>query len=96
VRLKLSPKKLAASSRSADPSLAQLAPLIRIPRFDLAKRLQEESIFQPGDYYYVGRHFLESQGDEKEFGQNMLEFLLRVAPDTGEAKKARKDLKKKA
>jgi len=97
IRLKLSPKSMTPSDRAADPALALLAGLIRIPKFELARRLQEEAeLLEPADYHYVGHHFNHSEGDEKQFGAEILAFLTKKFPDSDEAKKARQELKRKA
>ena len=94
VRLKLSKKTLAAVDRAADPALALIASLIRVPDFDLLKRLQgEHTVLGPHDYLYVGYHFRGSEGVEKEFGTKVLKYLISIAPKSNEAKKARERLK---
>ena len=86
VRLKLSDKKPDPTARAADPALALLASLIRIPKFELASKLEEEKkVLEPADYYYLGHHFAESEGEEKAFGTHVLKFLVRIAPDSDEA-----------
>lgn len=88
VRLKLSDKKPSPVDRAADPALALLASLIRIPKFELASKLEDEKrILEPADYYYVGHHFAGSEGEEKAFGTHILNFLVRIAPDSDEARK---------
>ena len=94
VRLKLSKKSLAPADRAADPALALLASLIRVAEFDLEQRLQaEHDVLAPDDYFYVGYHFLGSEGEEKQFGQKVLKYLISLAPKSDEAKKARERLK---
>ena len=96
VRLKLSDKNMTAANRAADPALALLASLIRIPKFELEEKLKaEKNVLAPADYYYLGYHFSESQGEEKTFGQNILKFITRLAPDSDEANKVKKHLAKK-
>jgi HEAT repeat protein len=88
IRLKLSSKSPSPTERAADPALALLASLIRIPKFELARKLESEvRVLEPADYYYLGRHFAESQGDEKAFGTHILKFLIRFAPNSDEALK---------
>jgi len=96
IRLKLSPKSMAAADRAADPALSLLAGLIRIPKFELASRLKAEtSLLEPSDYYYLGHHFHASEGDEKKFGIEILNFLVKRFKDTPEAGKARRELRQK-
>jgi len=96
VRLRLSKKSPAAADRAADPALALLAPLIRIPKFELAKKLEaDRSVLRPDEYYYVGHHFAASEGEEKAFGHNVLKLLIRLAPKSKEAAKAKELLGKK-
>ena len=94
VRLKLSKKSLAPVERASDPALALLASLIRVPDFDLEKKLEtEHDVLAPEDYFYVGYHFFGSEGEEKEFGKKVLKFLITLAPKSEQAKKAKERMK---
>jgi len=96
IRLKLSRKSLAAADRATDPALALLASLIRIPKFELGKKLMaEKNVLGSAEYYYVGHHFAGSEGEENTFGEQILRFLARLAPKSAEAKKAAEELRKK-
>jgi|GEM_PF-2949206 len=96
IRLKLSKKSLAAADRAADPALALLAPLIRIPKFELYKKLEaERSVLEAAEYYYVGHHFAASEAEEKDFGRHILQLITHLAPDSKEAAKAKEELRQK-
>ena len=96
VRVKLSKKSLAAVDRAADPALALLASLIRLPDLDLTKRLEDErDVLAADDYFYIGYHFFGSEGEEKTFGQRILKHVVSRAPKSAQATKARERLRGK-
>jgi len=94
VRLKLSKKSLAPAERAADPALALLASLMRVPDFPLEEKIKaEKDVLDATDYYYVGYHFYGSEGDEKRFGTAILKYVISRAPKSKEADDARKRMR---
>lgn len=91
--LKVSPKDIAPVRRAEDHGLRGLQALLRIPAFKLAARMKKDKLLEPADLFYVGFHFAELAGDERAFGMELLEHLVKKSPRTAEGKAAKNKLK---
>lgn len=89
--LHLSAKELA--SRAADPALQQFAKLIHNPDGDPIAFLKAAKWLDPEDLYYLGFHFAEGAGVEREFGGKVLKLLVQRSPGAKVAKDAKRKLK---
>jgi HEAT repeat protein len=89
-RLKLSPKSLPKSDRLNDTALPLFAELLRDQVFDLFRQITaEESLLDLDDCYYLGFHFAEGTSLERQFAAQMLNYVVRRAPSSEQAKAAR-------
>jgi len=91
--LKVSPKDLALPSRAADHCLHQFARLIHSHETDPLVHVQKAAWLEAEDLFYLGFHFIEAAGPEREFGGQVLHLLLKKAGRTKLAKDARAKLK---
>jgi hypothetical protein len=91
--LKVSGHDLAADSRSADACLHQFAGLVHRHETDPIKFLEKAKWLDPEDLFYLGFHFAESHGPEKEFGAQVLRLLIRRSPRSKPAKDAKSKLR---
>ena len=89
--LKSSAKEIAASARAEDYALRGFQPLARNKAFKLFEQLKKETALDAADLYYVGFHFSETTGEEKEFGEALLRHVVRRWPrsETGRAAKGK-------
>ncbi|MCX7590990.1 MAG: hypothetical protein N2255_05115 [Kiritimatiellae bacterium] len=91
--LKLSPKELAPQVRGEDQALRGLQVLLHTRSFPLLERLTKDRLLDPAELYYVGFHFAEGVGQDKEFGQKVLEYVVKRWPKSREGKAAKNKLK---
>jgi hypothetical protein len=91
--LKISKHEQELESRLADPAIQQLGALIRRGSEDLADRLKSASWLDPEDLFYVGFHFIEGKGSEREFGARILEHMLKRFPRNALSRFAKQKLK---
>ncbi|MCS7049040.1 MAG: HEAT repeat domain-containing protein [Verrucomicrobiae bacterium] len=90
--LKQSPKDLAPHLRTNDFALRGFQPLAQTAPARWIKLLQKERALDPADWFYLGFHFSESTGSEREFGRLALQHLIKRWPRSREAKTARDKL----
>jgi hypothetical protein len=88
--LKLSPKVLEPHLRAEDQALRGLQALRRSPAFKLLERMKKDPTFDAADLHYVGFHFSEGAGEEKQFGDGLLAHVARTWPRTEEGKAAKR------
>ena len=91
--LKQSAKDLAPQLRLEDYAIRGLQALLRNRAFDLLPRLKKDKALDAADLFYVGFHFSEVLGDEKQFGEQLLQHVVKRWPRSPEAKAARNKLK---
>ena len=91
--LKLSTKDLAADSRATDAALQQLAGLIHRHETDPVEMAAKAKWLEADDLLYLGFHFAESKGPEREFGRRILELVIKRAPKAKAAKDAKSKLR---
>ena len=91
--LKVSKHDQELEARLADPAIQQLSALIRRGTEDLADHLKSTSWLDADDVFYVGFHFIESKGTEREFGAQVLEHMLKRFPRNSLSRFAKQKLK---
>jgi hypothetical protein len=91
--LKVSDHDLSAEARAADPALQQLARLVHNPEVNPAERLKQAKWLDADDLFYLGFHFVEGAGREKEFGAEALHLLLKRSPRSKAAQDAKRKLR---
>jgi len=91
--LKTSSQDVSPEARGSDPTLAQFSRLLGNPQFEMMGRLKKAKWLDPEDLFYLGFHFAEQNGREKQFGSDVLELLIRRAPKSALAKDAKRKLK---
>jgi HEAT repeats len=91
--LKVSPKDLALDARSTDPSLHQFAGLLHRHETDPIKLVGKAKWLEAEDLFFLGFHFVEKTGTEKEFGTEVLRLLMKRSPRSKQAKDAKSKLR---
>jgi len=91
--LKLSSHDLAPMARSGDHALQQFARLIKGHEVPPLTYVQKAGWLAPEDLFYLGFHFVEGQGPEREFGGQVLKLLLKKSGKSKLAKDAKTKLK---
>jgi hypothetical protein len=92
--LKVSGKDLAAEQRSQDPALQQFGSLIHSYGDELTRFVEKAKWLEPDDLFYLGFHFSEQNRQEKEFGGQVLQLLVKRSPRAKLAKDAKSKLKR--
>jgi len=89
--LKVSNHDLSAEARTSDPCLQQFATLCQGYESELSAELEKIKWLEPEDLYYLGFHFAEQGGQQKQFAGKMLRLLLKRSPRTklGQAAKSK-------
>lgn len=90
--LKLSLKELAPALRANDFALRGFHALLRNAGYKLPAKLLKDKALDAEDFYYVGFHFSEMTGSEREFGDQLLRHVLTRWPRTPAGKTARTKL----
>jgi HEAT repeat protein len=91
--IKLSDKELAAEARHADPALGQFARLVHSHEVDPAERLRQAKWLEAEDLYYLGFHFVEGDRQERTFGAEALQLVVKRSPRSKLGKDARSKLR---
>lgn len=91
--LKASSRELAPEARAADPCLQQFATLCQGYEEELSAQLEKMKWLEPDDLYYLGFHFAEQVGQQKQFGGKMLRLLMKRSPRTKLAQAAKSKLR---
>jgi hypothetical protein len=92
--LKLSPKGLAAEARAADPVIQQFSRLVHSHETDPLEYVQKAAWLAAEDVFYLGFHFAEGTGPEREFGGGLLKLVVKKSPKTQMGKDARAKLRR--
>jgi hypothetical protein len=93
VGLKLSAKDVAADARANDPSLRQFEHLLGQDADTVLKEVGKAKWLDAEDLYYVGFHFAERFGKDKEFGAAVLKQVVKGSPRSKVAQAAKNKLK---
>jgi HEAT repeat protein len=91
--LKVSSHDLAPEARSSDPCLQQFATLCQGYEMELSAQLESIKWLEPEDLYYLGFHFAEQVGHQKQLGGKVLRLLLKRSPRTKLAQAAKSKLR---
>jgi len=92
LQLKTSKKDLALSHRNQDQALLAFQSLIPQKNFGLFDRVRKEKILTPDDVFYLGFHFSEKLFDQKDFGVQILKYLVSKFKKSSHTKNAKKKL----
>ncbi len=91
--LKVSSHDLAPEARASDPSLQQFATLCQGYEAELSAELEKIKWLEPDDLYYLGFHFAEQLGQQRQFGGKVLRLLLKRSPRSKLAQAAKRKLR---
>jgi hypothetical protein len=91
--LKVGAHDLAPPARAGDPSLQQFARLIHSHETPPMEYLKKAKWLEPEDLFYLGFHFVEGVGPEREFGGQVLKMLLKKSGKSKLAKDAKTKLR---
>jgi len=91
--LKLSAKDPTPHMRAEDYALRGFQGLLRSTGFDLLDRLKKDRTLTAADLYYVGFHFSESVGQDREFGEKILAHVAAKWPKSKDGRAAKNKIK---
>lgn len=91
--LKVSPHELSPEARASDPCLQQFVTLCQGYEAELTAELEKIKWLAPEDLYYLGFHFAEQVGQQKQLGGKVLRLLVKRAPRTKLAQAAKRKLR---
>ncbi|HTU89454.1 MAG TPA: HEAT repeat domain-containing protein [Gemmataceae bacterium] len=91
--LKASSRDLSPEARANDPCLQQFATLWQGYEAELATELEKTKWLEPDDLYYLGFHFAEQVGQQKQLGGKALRLLVKRSPRTKLAQAAKRKLR---
>ena len=91
--LKTSGKDVAGEARANDPSLRQFEHVLAQDPVEVLKQVQKAKWLDAEDLYYLGFHFAERFGKEKEFGAEVLKAVVKGSPRSKVAAAAKNKLK---
>jgi hypothetical protein len=91
--LKRSDKDVSAESRQHDPSLRQFEHVLGQNAPEVLKQVEKAKWLDDEDLYYLGFHFAERFGKEKEFGAAVLKLVAKAGGRSKLAAAARNKLK---
>jgi HEAT repeat protein len=91
--LKMSGKDVTGDSRSNDPCLRQFEHVLAQDPDEVLKQVQKAKWLDAEDLYYLGFHFAERFGKEKEFGAEILKAVVKASPRSKLAAAAKNKLK---
>jgi hypothetical protein len=91
--LKGSPKDLNPQLRAEDHALRGFQALLRARVFPLFAELKKDKRLELAELFYVGFHFAEAPGEERDFGRQMLEHIAKTSARTEWGKAAKNKLK---
>ena len=92
-KIKTSKKDFARSFRLSDYSLEHIAILLREDPKGFRARFLAEKAFEPEDLLYVGFHFCEQLNEERRFGIDVLQYIIKKYPRKEAAQAAKNKLK---
>ena len=91
--LKKSVKEIAADSRANDPCLRLFEQTLGGHAAETLKAVEAAGWLDEADLFYVGFHFVERLGTEKEFGAAVLRLVVKASPRSKAAGAAKNKLK---
>lgn len=91
--LKVSPRDLTAEARETDPCLQQFSTLCQNYEAELGERLEETKWLEAEDLYYLGFHFAEKEGRQKQLGARVLRLVVKRSPRSRVGQSAKSKLR---
>jgi hypothetical protein len=91
--LKVSAQAVATDARAADPALHQFAQLCQQDPAGLFQQLGKIKWLDPEDLYYLGFHFVEQGGYQRQFGADVLKLAIKRAGRSKVAQAAKSKLR---
>jgi hypothetical protein len=91
--LKVSPQEIPAEARAADPALHQFAQLCQQDPAALLEQMSKIKWLDPEDLYYLGFHFVEQGGYQRQFGAEVLKLVVKRAGRSKMAQAAKSKLR---
>jgi HEAT repeat protein len=91
--LKVSSRDLSPEARAGDPCLSQFATLCQGYEAELSAQLEKIKWLEAEDLYYLGFHFAEQVGQQRQFGGKVLRLLMKRSPRTKLAQAAKSKLR---
>jgi HEAT repeat protein len=91
--LKVSSHDLSPEARAGDPCLSQFATLCQGYEAELSAELEKIKWLEAEDLYYLGFHFAEQVGQQRQFGGKVLRLLVKRSPRTKLAQAAKSKLR---
>ncbi len=91
--LKLSGKELSADSRGADPSLRQFEPVVERAAAEVLDAVGKAKWLEADDLFYLGFHFAERNGPDRQFGADVLRLVVKGFPKAKVTAAAKNKLK---
>lgn len=91
--LKTSGKDVAGDARANDPALRQFEHVLAQDADEVLKQVQKAKWLDAEDLYYLGFHFAERFGKEKDFGAEVLKAVVKGSPRSKVAAAAKNKLK---
>ena len=91
--LKTSGKDVAGEARANDPCLRQFEHVLAQDADEVFKQVQKAKWLDAEDLYYLGFHFAERFGKEKDFGAEVLKAVVKGSPRSKVAAAAKNKLK---
>jgi len=92
-QLKLHPHSIDSLTRRHEPALELLTDVYRSSAFPLLETLKKDKALEPEDFFYLGFHFAEGGGEERDLGKDILEFLVGRYPRANVGRSAKNKLK---
>ncbi|MCU0706143.1 MAG: HEAT repeat domain-containing protein [Fimbriiglobus sp.] len=93
VGVKLSGKNLAADARQSDHCLRNFSTCLGLDAAQSLELVGKAKWLDADDLFYVGFHFVEHTGQEREFGVGVLKLLIKAGGKTKAAANAKNKLK---
>ena len=84
---------LSPEARAGDPCLSQFATLCQGYEAELSAQLEKIKWLEAEDLYYLGFHFAEQVGQQRQFGGKVLRLLMKRSPRTKLAQAAKSKLR---
>jgi HEAT repeat protein len=91
--LKISSHDLSPEARASDPCLQQFSTLCQGYEAELSAELEKIKWLEPEDLYYLGFHFAEQLGQQRQFGGKVLRLLVKRSPRSKLAQDAKRKLR---
>ena len=90
--LKTSARDLTAEARDSDPCLHQFGNLCQNYETELSEQLEKIDWLTPEELYFLGFHFAEREGRQKQFGARVLHMVVKRSPRSKLGQAAKKKL----